>query len=110
MAWKVDNYYIESGRVLCVEVSIPLRHFIYVTIDDVKKAWFDMLRQFVAERPGYEVSWAMTPRDEDALVTVRIGKVGKLKEFTKKETSDALSAVDAMFDQKKTQAAQKKTP
>jgi hypothetical protein len=101
LAWKVDNYYIESGRVLCVEVSIPLRHFIYVTIDDVKQAWFDMLRQFVAERPGFEVSWVMVPRDDDALVTVRIGKVGKLKEFTEQESADALSAVDALFDEKK---------
>jgi len=100
LAWKFENYYIESGRVLCVEVSVPLRHFIYVTIDDVKQAWFDMLRQFVAERPGFEVSWVMVPRDDDALVTVRIGKIGNLKKFTEQESTDALSAVDALFDEK----------
>ena len=113
VAWKVENYYIESGRVLCVEVSIPLRHFIYVTIDDVKQTWLDMLRQFVAERPGFEVSWAMMPRDDDALVTVRIGKLGNLKEFTKQESTDALSAVDALYEgkaqtAKRTQTAKKK--
>jgi hypothetical protein len=43
----------------------------------------------------------MVPRDDDALVTVRIGKVGKLKEFTEQESADALSAVDALFDEKK---------
>lgn len=115
LAWKVENYYIESGRVLCVEVSIPLRHFIYVTIDDVKQAWFDMLRQFVAERPGFEVSWAMVPKDNDALVTVRIGKVGSVEEFTEQESSDALSAVDALFDERtktatRTRPARKKAP
>jgi hypothetical protein len=114
LVWKVENYYIEAGRVLCVEVSIPLRHFIYVTIDDVKQAWFDMLRQFVAERPGFEVSWVMSPREDDALVTVRIGKVGNLKGFTEKESSDALSAVDALFERKaqqakRTQATKRKT-
>jgi hypothetical protein len=98
--WNVENYYIKSAGVLCVEVSIPLMEFLYVKIDDVKEAWLDLLKQFVSEKPGFEISWVMEPRDNDALVTVRIAKVGRLKQFTEKEKSGALSAVDALFDEK----------
>jgi len=103
--WNVENYYIKSAGVLCVEVSIPLMEFLYVKIDDVKKAWLELLKQFVSEKPGFEISWVMEPRDDDALVTVKIAKAGKLEQFTEKEKSGALSAVDALFDEKPAKAA-----
>lgn len=97
MPWNIENYYVTSGRVLTVEVTIPLIDFLYVRIDDVKEAWFAMLRQFVNERPQYEVSWEMAPRDEDALVTIRIAKKGTLESFSREEVRDALKAADGLF-------------
>ncbi len=87
-----------SGKVLTVEISIPLLEFVYVSIDDVKEAWYGMLKQFVKERPQYEVGWEMAPRDNDALITIRIAKKGKLKSFTAKEVRQAIDAADALFD------------
>lgn len=98
MPWNVENYYVMSGRVLAVEISIPLLDFVYVSIDDVKEAWYGMLKQFVKERPQYEVTWEMAPRGDDALITIRIAKKGKLKPFTVKEVEQALDAADALFD------------
>ncbi len=97
MSWNIENYYILNGRVLNVEISIPLMEFLYVNIDDVKQAWFEMLSQFVQEEPGLEMSWEIEPRDDHALITIRIAKVGELEEFTKDELEDALSATDALI-------------
>ncbi|NWF95179.1 MAG: hypothetical protein HXY34_03470 [Candidatus Thorarchaeota archaeon] len=98
MSWTVENYYMIGSRILCVEITAPLMDFLFVEIDDVKEAWFEMLRQFANERPGYELSWAMEPRDNNALVTIRIAKAGHLQDFTRQEVSDALTATDALFD------------
>jgi len=83
--------------------------FMYTNIEDVKDAWFEMLSQFVNEHPGFEMSWEMQPRNTDALVMVRIGKSGTLKDFTKEEAKDALAAADALFDKPKKKAAKKTT-
>ena len=110
-SWVVENYYIIDGRILCVEVTIPLMEFLYVTIDDVKEAWVSMLGQFVAQLPGVEMSWSMEPRDEVALVTIRIGKTGDLKKFSPEEAAGAVAAVDALFsEQPKKKASSKKAP
>ncbi|MBN2229272.1 MAG: hypothetical protein JW779_06720 [Candidatus Thorarchaeota archaeon] len=100
MPWDIENYYILDGRILRVEISIPLIEFIYITIDDVKEAWLDMLKQFIAEQPGFDVSWEMQPRDEQAVVTIQIAKSGSLGEFTSEEARGAIGAVDALFDEK----------
>ncbi len=110
MPWNIENYYILNGRVLNVEISIPLMEFLYVNIDDVKQAWFDMLSQFVKEEPGLEMSWEIEPRDNDALITVRIAKTGELEEFTEGELEDALSATDALIaEDEKSPPKKKKT-
>ncbi len=98
MPWDIENYVIVDNRILKVEISVPLIEFIYVNIDDVIVAWLEMLRQFVAEQPGVEVSWEMQPIDEKAVATIRIAKAGQ---FTAKETKGAIDAVDALFDLKK---------
>lgn len=98
LPWDIENYYIINNRVLTVEFSIPLREFLKSNIDDVKTAWLEMLNQFVAEQPGYDMSWEMTPRNDDALVTVKIAKIGELADFTSREAEAAISAADAMFD------------
>ncbi|MFW9909884.1 MAG: hypothetical protein ACFFEF_15055 [Candidatus Thorarchaeota archaeon] len=98
MPWDIENYYIVDGRVLSVEIAIPLMEFLYTSIDDVREAWLDMLKEFVSEEPGVEMSWEMQPRDKDALVTIRIAKQGNLEVFTAKEAKGALGAVDALFD------------
>jgi hypothetical protein len=96
--WTVENYYVKSGRILTVEITVPLVEFLYVSIDDVKKAWLGMLSQFASEKPQYEMSWEMAPRETDALVTIRIARRGVLRPFTKKELQHALSAADALFE------------
>lgn len=101
MPWDIENYSIIDGRVLKVDITLPLIEFIYITIDDVKEAWLSMLKQFVSEQPGFDVSWEMQPRDDLALVTIQIAKAGKLRDFTKKEARKAIRAVDALFDEKK---------
>ncbi len=101
MPWDIRNYYIMGGRVLNVEITIPLLEFIYEEapkIEEVKDAWFQMLKQFVKEEPDYEASWEMQPEGDLALVTIRIAKKGELEEFTKKEIENALSASDALFE------------
>jgi len=91
-----------------VDIAIPLVEFLYTNIDDVKEAWLDMLGQFVSEEPGFDMSWTMEPRNEDALVKIRIAKSGELAKFTDSEAKGALGAVDALFDQKKTSKPKKK--
>lgn len=71
--------------------------FLYTNIDDVRTAWIEMLGQFVAEEPGVEMSWEMCPRDEMAVVTIRIAKRGTLEPFTDSEREGALDAVDALI-------------
>ena len=98
MAWEVENYYIVNDKVLCVEVTIPLMEFRHTKIDDVKKAWLEMMNQIVTEQPGFDMSWEIAPRDNDALVTIKIAKAGVLNDFTDTETRNMLSAVDALFE------------
>jgi hypothetical protein len=111
MPWDIENYHIVDGQVLNVDIVIPLMEFLFTNIDDVKEAWFDMLGQFVSEEPGFEMSWTMQPRGEDALVTIKIAKSGELAKFTDAEARGAIGAVDALFDEKKeTPKSKKKTP
>ena len=98
LAWKIENYYVVSDKVLCVEVTIPLMEFLHTKIDDVKKAWLEMMSQVVSETPGFDMSWEIEPRGDDALVTIKIAKEGVLKDLTADETRNMLSAVDALFD------------
>ncbi|MFW9799224.1 MAG: hypothetical protein ACFFD9_02210 [Candidatus Thorarchaeota archaeon] len=98
MPWNIDNYFIMNNRVLQVEISIPLMDFLYANIEDVKDTWVEMLGQFVNEHPEFEMSWEMQPKEDDALVLVRIAKAGELTEFSAKEVKDALAAADALFD------------
>ncbi|MCF2136811.1 MAG: hypothetical protein K9W43_06150 [Candidatus Thorarchaeota archaeon] len=111
MPWNIENYYILNGRVLNVEITVPLMDFLYVNIDDVKQAWFEMLSQFVKEEPGLEMSWEIEPRENDALITIRIAKSGELEEFTKDEIEDAISATDALIaeEEKKPKKGKSKT-
>ncbi|MFO7835034.1 MAG: hypothetical protein R6V83_00115 [Candidatus Thorarchaeota archaeon] len=97
--WDIDNYYIESGKILRIEITTPLIKFMYADLSDVKKAWLEMLKKFVEEQPNFELTWEMKPRDDKAVVTIRIAKSGDLKEFTQQEARNAISAVDAMFDE-----------
>jgi hypothetical protein len=98
LAWKIENYYVVSDKVLCVEVTIPLMEFLHTKIDDVKKAWLEMMSQVVMETRGFDMSWEIEPRGDDALVTIKIAKAGVLKDLTATETRNMLSAVDALFD------------
>ena len=98
MAWKIENYYVVSDKVLCVEVTIPLMEFLHTEIDDVKRAWLEMMSQVSTEEPGFDMSWEIEPRDDEALVTIKIAKAGILRDFTDSETRNMLSAVDALFD------------
>jgi len=98
LAWKIENYYVVSDKVLCVEVTIPLMKFLHTKIDDVKKAWLEMMSQVITETPGFDMSWEIEPRGDDAMVTVKIAKAGVLQDLTATETRDMLSAVDALFD------------
>ncbi len=98
MAWKIENYYVVSDKVRCVEVTIPLMEFLHTKIDDVKKAWLEMMSQVSKEEPGFDMSWEIEPRGDDALVTIKIAKAGILENFTATETRNMLSAVDALFD------------
>ena len=109
MPWNIENYFIMNNTVLQVEITIPLMEFIYVKIEDVKDAWFNLLDQVVNEHPDYEMSWEMQSKNDDALVLVRIAKSGGLGEFTPKEAKAALAAADALFDKPKTKP-KKKTP
>ncbi len=97
--WDIDNYYIKSGKILRIEITTPLIKFMYADLSDVKKAWLEMLKKFVEEQPNFELTWEMKPRDDEAVVTIRIAKSGDLKEFTQQEARNAISAVDAMFDE-----------
>ena len=99
MPWDICNYHIDK-RVLRVEITIPLMEFIYLKIDDVKEAWLEMLGQFVTEQPGIDMSWEMEPKGEDALVIIKIAKIGELPEFSPEEARGAIDAVDALFDRK----------
>jgi hypothetical protein len=101
VAWDIENYYISGGRVLCVEFKTPLTSFLMVEIDDVKEAWMEMLGELATEQPGYEMSWEMLPKAEDAVVLVRIAKEGELEEFTPEEARSAIEAVDALFEEEK---------
>lgn len=87
-----------NNRVLQVEISTPLMDLLYADIEDVKDTWVEMLGQFVNEHPEFEMSWEMQPKEDDALVLVRIAKAGELAEFSTKEAKDALAAADALFD------------
>jgi len=98
LAWEVENYYIVNDKVLCVEVTIPLMEFRHTKIDDVKKAWLEMMSQVIMETRGFDMSWEIEPRGDDALVTIKIAKAGVLKDLTATETRNMLSAVDALFD------------
>jgi len=98
LPWTIENYFIMNNTVLQVEITIPLMEFIYVRIEDVKDAWVELLEQVVNEHPEYEMSWEMQPKNEDALVLVRIAKSGGLREFTPEEAKMALAAADALFD------------
>ena len=99
IAWDIENYYITGSRVLCVEFKTPLTSFLMVEIDDVKKAWAEMLGEVANEHLGYEMSWEMLPKGENALVLVRIAKEGELEEFTEEEAKTALEVVDALFEE-----------
>jgi hypothetical protein len=97
MPWDIENYNIVDGRILKVEITIPLIEFIYLKIDDVKEAWLEMLGQFISEQPGIDMSWVMEPKNEDALVTIKIAKIGELPEFSPEEARGAIDAIDALF-------------
>ena len=43
------------------------------------------------------MSWEMEPRDDNALVTLKIAKTGDLPKFSPEEAIGALDAVDALF-------------
>jgi hypothetical protein len=101
MPWDVENYYIVDDRILKVEISVPLMEFLYTGIDDVKEAWLEMLDQFITQQPGFDLSWEMQPRGDDALVTIKIAKSGELDEFTSQESKGALDAMDALMGEKK---------
>ena len=98
MPWNIDNYNILDGRILRVEITVPLMEFMYLKIDDVKQAWIKFLGQFVSEQPGIDMSWEMEPQDDNALVTLKIAKIGDLPEFSPEEAIGAIDAVDALFD------------
>ncbi len=100
MPWSVNNYNIMDGHILKVEITIPLMEFIYLKIDDIKEAWLEMLGQFISEQPGIDMSWEMEPKNENALVTIMIAKVGDLPKFSPEEARGAIDAVDALFDGK----------
>ncbi|MHA2135348.1 MAG: hypothetical protein ACXAEN_15350 [Candidatus Thorarchaeota archaeon] len=101
--WNIENYFIVDSKVLTVEVSIPLVKFLYIKIDDMKEAWIRVLREFITDQPGLDMSWSMEPRNEDALVTIRIAKTGELEEFTSAEAHGAITAVDSLFDDGKSE-------
>jgi hypothetical protein len=98
MPWDILSYNIVDKRILKVEISTPLMEFMYFKIDDVKEAWVKMLGQFIAEQPGIDMSWEMEPRDDNALVTIKIAKIGDLPEFSAEEARGAIEAVDAIFE------------
>jgi hypothetical protein len=101
LPWDIISYNIIDNRILHVEITTPLIEFMYLKIDDVKKAWVKFLGQFIADQPGIDMSWEMEPRDDSALVTIKIAKTGDLPEFSTKEAKsalDAIDAVDAMFE------------
>ena len=98
MPWSIENYNIIDGRILRVEITVPLMEFIYLKIDDVKEAWIRFLGGFISEQPGIDMSWEMEPRGDNALVTLKIAKIGDLPEFSPEEARGAIDAVDALFD------------
>jgi len=98
MPWNIENYNIIDGRILRVEITLPLMEFLYLKIDDVKEAWVNMLGQFIANQPGIDMSWEMEPRDDNAVVTIKIAKIGDLPEFSAEEARGAIDAVDALFE------------
>jgi hypothetical protein len=107
LPWNIKNYFILNNSVLQVEITIPLMEFIFVKIEDVKDAWVALLGQVVKEHPQYEMSWEMQPKDDDALVLVRIAKSGDLTEFTPEEAKSALAAADALFEKPKAKPKKK---
>lgn len=68
----------------------------YLKIDDVKKAWVNFLGQFIVDQPGIDMSWEMEPKDDIALVTIRIAKIGDLPKFSPEEARGAIHAIDAV--------------
>ena len=98
MPWDIQNYYMIDKRILQVEITVPLMEFMYLKIDDVKAAWVKFLGQFINEQPGIDMSWEMEPRDDNALVTLKVAKIGDLPEFSAEEARGALDAVDALFE------------
>jgi hypothetical protein len=98
MPWNIENYNIVDGRILRVEITLPLMEFLYLKIDDVKEAWVNMLGQFIANQPGIDMSWEMEPRDHNAVVTIKIAKIGDLPKFSVEEARGAIDAVDALFE------------
>ncbi len=97
MPWKVENYYIVGKKILNIEITTPLVEFLYVKIDDVKRAWLEMLSQLSEEIPEFDMSWSMQPHDNDVLVTIRVAKAGELADLTTTEVRQALDATDALF-------------
>jgi hypothetical protein len=98
MPWDIENYYVLNNRILHVEIFIPLIEFQYVDLDDIRDTWYDVLNEFVSTDPGFEISWEMEVRGDDALVTIRVAKSGELETFNEQEVKGALSAADALFD------------
>ena len=97
MPWDIISYNIIDNRILHVEITTPLIDFMYLNIDDVKEAWVKFLGQFIADQPGIDMSWEMEPRDDKALVTIKIAKIGDLPKFSPAEAKGAIDAVDAIF-------------
>lgn len=96
LPWDIISYNIIDNRILHVEITTPLIEFMYLKIDDVKKAWVKFLGQFIEDQPGIDMSWEMEPRDDNALVTIKIAKSGSLPEFSAAEAKGAIDAIDAV--------------
>jgi hypothetical protein len=98
MPWDIENYYVLNSRILHIEISIPLIEFQYCDLDDIKDAWFEVLKQFITKDPGFEISWEMEVRGQDALVIIRMAKSGELDTLDEEQVKGTLSAADALFD------------
>lgn len=96
MPWDIVSYNIINNSILQVEITTPLIEFMYLKIDDVKKAWVKFLGQFITDQQGIDMSWEMEPRDDNALVTIKIAKIGDLPKFSAAETKGAIDAIDAI--------------
>lgn len=96
MPWDIISYNIIDNSILQVEITTPLIEFMYLKIDDVKKAWVKFLGQFITDQPGIDMSWEMEPRDDNALVTIKIAKIGDLPKFSATEAKGVIDAIDAV--------------